>query len=209
LNVEVTYALNAKNEFSISYKAKTDQPTPFNPTNHAFFNLTGNSSTLIYDHQLFLNADAMTILDSLNLPEGKMTIKNTPFDFTSLKKIGKDIDTNPTNLQLKRGNGYDHNFIINKKNTNELVEAATVIEPESGRKMEILTTAPCVQFFTGNFFNGSDKDKYGDPINYRGSFALETQQYPNAPNLNDVPSIMLHPNEINESSTFYRFSVIE
>lgn len=209
LSVEVTYALNAKNELSISYNAETDQSTPFNPTNHAFFNLAASGSENIYNHELLINANLFTSLDSVNLPAKKMSVKNTPFDFTSFKKIGKDIDSNSTNKQLKRGNGYDHNFILNKNKTNEILLAATVIEPKSGRKMEVLTTAPCVQFFTGNFFNGSDIDKYGRPINYRASFALETQQYPNAPNLKDVPSIIINPGKTYNSKTIYRFSVLE
>lgn len=208
LSVEVTYALNAKNELSIFYKAETDQSTPFNPTNHAFFNLAGSGSENIYNHELLINANLFTALDSVNLPAKKMSVKNTPFDFTSLKKIGKDIDSNETNQQLKRGNGYDHNFILNKRKTNELNLAATVIESTSERKMEVLTTAPCVQFFTGNFFNGSDIDKNGKPINYRASFALETQQYPNAPNLKDVPSIIINPGKTYNSKTMYRFSVL-
>jgi aldose 1-epimerase len=209
LTVEVTFSLSPTNDLSISYKARTDQSTPVNLTNHAFFNLAGEGNGSTNEHLLTINADTYTSVDSIKIPEFNSPVNGTPFDFRTAKPIGKDLSQQDSNIQLNIGSGYDHNFVLNKESQNTMTLAATVVEPQSGRKMEILTKEPCLQFFTANFFNGSDIGKYGLPLKYRESFALETQHYPDSPNNKNAPSIILNPGETFETKTMYRFSVVK
>lgn len=206
LNVEVKYAVSSTNQLIIEYKAKTDKTTLFNPTNHSFFNLAGEGNGSIKDHLLRINADYFTAIDSNNLPLKDRNVENTPFNFKIEKAIGRQLQQIESNIQLKRGHGYDHNFILKKQINNSI--AATVIHPQSGRKMEVYTTAPCIQFFTSNFFDGSDIGKCGKQFLARESFALETQCYPDAPNQKNAKSITLNPDQEFRSKTVYQFSVI-
>ncbi len=210
LNVKATYILNSKNELSMKLSATTDKSTPINLTNHAFFNLAGEGCGAILNHTLTIPAKYICPVSADKIPTGKlMNVKNTPFDFRKPKPIGKDLILEKTDEQLKFAGGYDHHFVLNKKMSNVMILAASVVDPQSGRKMEVYTNEPCIHFFTGNFFNGSDIGKMGKPINYRESFALETQRFPLLPDSKSYPSITLNPGEKYEAKTVYRFSVVK
>lgn len=210
LMVVVSYVLTDDNELKINYKAETDKTTVVNLTHHSFFNLKGEGEGDINDHVLMLNADNFTPVDSGLIPTGKIeSVNGTPFDFTTPKTIGADLNSDFE--QLKIGNGYDHNFVLNEtpKNKDGLVLCAKVSEPTTGRTMEVYTDEPGVQFYGGNFMNGESVGKSGKIYAFRGSFCLETQHFPDSPNQPNFPSTLLKPGEVYTSNCVYKFGVSE
>lgn len=207
LKASVTYRLKDSNQIEVEYSATTDKPTHVNLTQHTYFNLRGEGDGSILDHQLMLNAKQFTPIDDGLIPTGELRdVAGTPFDFTKSKPIGRDIDSD--DQQMKYGLGYDHNWILDKGNRDgELTLAAKVIEPKAGRVLEIHTTEPGIQFYCGNFLDGSLIGKSGQPYKYRGGFCLETQHYPDSPNHDNFISTLLKPGDTYHSTTTFTFSV--
>ena len=206
LKILMTYTLTPDNEFRVDYLAQTDKATHVNISHHSFFNLKGEGNGTINDHILYINASKTTPVDAVLIPTGEIVdVTGTPFDFRQPKAIGQDVDVE--NEQLKNGAGYDHNWVLDRVSANELELAASVYEPASGRYMEVLTDQPAMQFYGGNFFDGSTCGKYGRPLSYRESIALETQKYPDTPNNPHFPSTLLNPGEDYTHVCVYRFSV--
>lgn len=206
VNVTMTYTLTKNNELVINYKATTDKPTHINLTNHSQFNLKGAGNGTILDHILTVNSSKITPVDSLLIPTGEYTsVEGTPFDFRNPTLIGDRIDAD--NDQIKKGSGYDHNWIIDRKSEKDTEYVATVTEPAGGRVMEVWSDQPGVQIYTGNFFTGKVMGKYGKPLLHRGAVALEVQKYPDSPNKPEFPSTRLNPGETYTQTCIYKFSV--
>lgn len=204
IKVQVSYSVTVHNEVVVEFTARSDRDTILNLTTHPFFNLAGGDFPSIKDHSLYLNANYFTPVDKTSIPTGEiLKVKGTPFDFRKHKPIGKHIKEKDT--QLERGNGYDHNFVLNKVNLNEQVLAARVYEPVSGRLMEVFTDEPGIQFYTGNFLDGSDTGKNGVSYKRRGAFCLEPQHFPNSPNISYFPSTVLKAGEIFNSQIAFKF----
>ena len=205
LTATVRYLLNDKNELLIEYEASTDQPTVLNLTNHSYFNLKGTGKGDILGHELMIAADKFTPVDKTLIPTGELRpVEGTPFDFRKPTAIGARV--NADDEQIKFGLGYDHNFVLNRQGTG-LQLAATLFEPTTGRLMEVLTEEPGIQFYCGNFLDGSLTGKGGVNYDHRTGLCLETQHYPDSPNQKDFPSTLLKPGEKYHTSTVYRFSV--
>ena len=201
LKVDVHYTLTDEDELKIEYNATTDKKTVINLTNHSYFNLTGDVTNNILDHVLQINADHFTSVDTTLIPTGDITpVKGTPYDFTQPTKIGLRIDS-------VKG-GYDHNFVLNKTDAS-LTKIATVSEEKSGRVLEVFTTEPGVQFYTGNFLDGTLKTSGGKSIGQHAALCLETQHFPNSPNEPTFPTTILLPGQKYHTITVYKLSVIK
>jgi aldose 1-epimerase len=205
LHVGVTYALSDANELSVRYHATTDKPTPINLTQHSYFNLAGHDAGDIGGHILTLNADRYTPVDATQIPTGAMIpVAGTPFDFRQPTAIGTRIDADDE--QLKLGGGYDHNFVLNRGTENGVM-AARVVEPKSGRTLEVSTTEPGVQFYSGNKLDGSITGKGGTVYGRRSGFCLETQHFPDSPHRANFPSTILRPGQAFDSMTVFKFGI--
>lgn len=205
--LRVVFTVTENNELRLDYHAETDKPTVFNLTNHAFFNLAGEGNGDILDHELMVNAEAFTVVNETAIPTGEIrSVENTPLDFRSLTRIGERIDADYD--QLRFVGGYDHNFVIDK-NPQEMVLAALLFEPISGRVMEVKTTEPGIQVYTANSLTDNDKGKGGKTYGSRSSICLETQHFPDSPNQPNFPSTVLNPGDKYLSTTIYKFGVKE
>ena len=204
LKLKVTYTLTDANELVIDYEATTDKATPINLSQHSYFNLAGEGTSDILNHEIMINADRFTPVDKNLIPTGELRpVKGTPLDFTISTKVGARIED--TYDQMVLGHGYDHNWVINRKGDG-LALAARVYEPTSGRVLEVSTTQPGVQFYTGNFLDGTVTGKQGHVYKRRYGLCLETQHFPDSPNHPDFPSTTLKPGETFKSKTVFKFS---
>jgi aldose 1-epimerase len=205
MHVRVVYTLTEQNAVRIQYWATTDKPTIINLTNHSYFNLDGQGNGNILDTVLMINADEYTPTDKTQIPTGKIdSVKGTPFDFLKPTPIGARINEN--NPQLKLAGGYDQNWILNRDHKTGLVLAARAYSPKSGRVLTVYTTEPGIQFYSGNFLDGTLVGKGGKVYKYRYGFTLETQHYPDAPNHPNFPSTVLKPGQVYRQTTVFKFS---
>ena len=204
LQAKVTYSLNDNNELRIDYEATSDKDTVANLTNHSYFNLAGGGEGDILGEVMMINADRYTPVDAGLIPTGELrSVEGTPFDFRKPTPIGARI--NDKDEQLAFGKGYDHNFVLNRTGDG-LSLAARVQDPPSGRVMEVLTTEPGIQFYTGNFLDGSVRGKGGQAHGQRAAFCLETQHFPDSPNQPSFPSTVLSKGGLYKTSTVFRFT---
>lgn len=204
LNVKVVYTLTSDNALRVDYTATTDMPTVLNLTQHSYFNLAGKGTIL--DDVVYLNADKFTPIDAALIPTGVLEpVKGTPMDFTKPTAIGARI--NEDNQQLKFAGGYDFNWVLNKKHAGELSLAARVEDPTNGRVLEVYTTQPGLQFYTGNFLDGTLTGKYGVVYKYRMGFCMEPQHFPDSPNQPQFPSTELKPGQTYHQTIMFRMSV--
>ena len=207
VNAKVTFTLSSDNALALDYEATTDKPTIINLTNHSYFNLSGDATKPITGETLWIDSDCFTPVDSTFMTTGSIdTVAGTPFDFREAKTIGTDITAD--NEQIKNGNGYDHNWVLNKAGDASR-PAIRLSDADSGIVMEVLTNEPGVQVYTGNFLDGTVTGKKGIVYNQRAAICLETQHYPDSPNKPQWPSVVLRPGETYNSHCVYKFSVAE
>ena len=205
LSLRVTYTLTPRNEIEVEFEATTDKATPINMTQHTYFNLAGDGSRDVLDHVMTIHASRYTPVDSTLIPTGELaSVEATPFDFRMPATIGARISAD--HMQIRYGNGYDHNFVLDRTNEG-LVPAAHVEEPTTGRVLDVSTTEPGMQFYTGNFLDGSLAGKAGHVYKQRMGFCLETQHFPDSPNKPSFPSTILRPGDTYRSKTVFAFSV--
>jgi len=206
LTVHVTYTLTDLDELVVDYRATTDKPTVVNLTQHTYFNLTGAMRDIL-DHVLQLDADRYTPVDATLIPTGEIaSVEGTPFDFRKGTPIGARIDQD--HPQLKAGGGYDHNFVLARTKPG-LVHAASLAEPTTGRYLQVSTTEPAIQVYTGNFLDGTITGKGGRVYQKRFAVCLETQHYPDSPNQPAFPSTVLRPGQEYHSTTIFTFGVVK
>jgi aldose 1-epimerase len=205
LTVFVTYTLNNDNSLDVLYEATTDKKTIVNLTQHSYFNLSSDFTKPILDHEITIDADKLVPVDADLIPTGKLTdVTNTPFDFRKAKTVGKDIEAKDD--QIKKGLGYDHCWVLNNQDKGERF-AASAYDPTSGRLLEVYTDQTGIQFYSGNFLDGTLPMRNGGTYAHRTGFCLETQHYPDAPNQKDFPSTVLSPGENYKTKTTFKFSV--
>lgn len=208
LTVSVTYTLNDNNEIVLDYLATTSEPTYINLTNHTYWNLNGEAETDILGHELMVNADYITPVDTTLIPTGEfMDVSETPFDFREFTEIGERI--NEDHPQILAGGGYDHNFVLDRETEHEIEKAAALYSDNSGRLLEVLTTEPGIQVYSGNFMDGTVSGKNDKLYLYRHAIALETQHFPDSPNQPDFPGTLLEPGEEYKQTTVFSLSVAE
>ena len=206
LSVDVTYRLDDQNKLTIIYEASTDKTTVINLTNHTYFNLDGHNAGSILDHEMIINAAHFTPVDQTLVPTGEITpVSGTPMDFQISKPIGRDI--NMPYQQLKYGIGFDHNWVLNKSAGQEIILAAAAYSPQSGRSVKVYTDQPGIQFYSGNFLDGSFEGKGNTAYQQRAAFCLETQHFPDSPNHSTFPDTKLHPGEHYKTTTMFEFGI--
>ncbi|MBL4601655.1 MAG: galactose mutarotase, partial [Emcibacteraceae bacterium] len=204
VNVTVSYRFDDNNTLTVNYKATTDKKTVVNLSQHSYFNLNGHSSGSITDHEVTLYASHYTPVDETLIPVGGIvSADGTPMDFRNAKAIERDI--NIDHEQLVFGGGYDHNWVLDRESENELELAASVFSPKTGRVLEVMTDQPGIQFYTGNFLDGTVTGKEGTAYEARNGFCLETQHFPDSPNQPDFPSTILNSGDVYETTTVFKF----
>jgi len=204
LRIQVIYTLDNNDELSVKYQAVSDKTTIINLTQHSYFNLSADFNKNILDHEIVINADSFLPIDSTLIPTGEIrNVSGTSFDFRKPKKVGEEINT--LNKQLMFGNGYDHCWVLNNQDQG-LRFVASAYDSETGRLLEIFSDQPGIQFYSGNFLDGTLKSKIGGTYDFRSGFCLETQHYPNSPNENNFPSVILRPEEKYVTETIFKFS---